>query len=116
MGSSLTLICNSRIFGSDISFSYLYWHDLYSAVLDIYFMISLYGYSMLDMISQLALVQRYPFQYSYICSSIMSVHLKGGGSTQDTRVLLINTNVVSGLTKCCWMLPFHAVCRGACRR
>ena len=100
MGSSLTLLCNSQIFVLDISFCCLYWHDLYPTMSNMYFIISLYTYSMLDMISQLALVHRYPFQYSYICSSIMSVHLKGGGSTQDTRVLLINTNVVSGLTKC----------------
>jgi hypothetical protein len=30
------------------------------------------------------------FQYSYVCSSMMSVHPKGGGSMRDTRVSLIN--------------------------
>jgi len=42
MGSSLVLLCNSRLFVSDISSSYLYSHDLYSAMSDICFMISLY--------------------------------------------------------------------------
>ena len=73
---SLSLLCNSRIFVTDISYSYLYWHDLYPAVSDIYFMISLYAYFMLCMIRQLALVHRYPFQYSNVCSSMMSVHPK----------------------------------------
>ena len=64
MGSSLTLLCNSWRFVSDISFSYsyLYWYDLYLAVSHIYFMISLCAYSMSDTISQLA--------YTDICSSI----------------------------------------------
>ena len=56
MGSSLALLCNSRIFVTDISYSYLYWHDLYPAMSDIYFMINLYAYFMLCMIRQLALV------------------------------------------------------------
>ena len=66
---------------------------------------------MLEMTSQLALELWYPFQYSYVCSSMMFVHTKGGGSAWDTRVLLINVDVVSGLIKCCLMLPFHMVCR-----
>ena len=56
MSLTLTLLCNSRIFVTDISYSYLYCHDLYPAVSDIYFMISLYAYFMLCMIRQLASV------------------------------------------------------------
>ena len=113
MSSSLVLLCNSRSFVIDLSYSYLYLHDLYPAVSDIYFMISLYAYFMLCMIRQLALVHRYPFQYSNVCSSMMSVHPKGGGSARDTRVSLINVGMVSGLIKCCWSSPFPTVCRGS---
>ena len=101
MGSSLALLCNSRIFVIDISYSSLYSHDLYSAVSDIHIMISLYAYSMLDMISRLALEYRYLFQYSYVCSSMMPIHPKGGGSARDTIVSLVNADMVSGLIKCC---------------
>jgi len=61
MGLALTLSCNSRIAITDISYSYLYLHDLYHAVFDIYFMITLYYCYMLCMIKQLPLVHRYPF-------------------------------------------------------
>jgi len=113
MSSSLALLCNPQLFVLDISYSYLYSHDLYPAVLDIYSMISLQCYYMLCMIRRLALVHQYPFQYSKVCYSMMSVHLKGGGSAQDTRVLLINLDMVSGLIKCCWISPFPMVCRGS---
>jgi len=44
MDLALTFLCNSRISIIDISYSYLYLHDLYSTVSDMYFMISLYLY------------------------------------------------------------------------
>ena len=66
----------------------------------------------LEMISILALELWQLFQYSYICSSMISVHPKGGGSARDTRVSLINIDVVSRLIKCCWMSPFPSVCGG----
>ena len=50
-------------------------------------------------------------QYSYVCSSMMSVHPKGGGSAWDTRVSLTSVDMVSRLVKCCWMSPFPTVCR-----
>ena len=40
-------------------------------------------------------------QYSYVCSRVMSVHLKGGGSVRDVRVSLTNVDVVSRLAKSC---------------
>ena len=52
---SLTFLCNSRLFVSDLSYNYLYLHDLYPAMSDIYFMISLHCCSKLYMIRQLAL-------------------------------------------------------------
>jgi len=42
-------------------------------------MICVHCYPMHEMISELALELWYPFQYSYDCSSMMSVHPKGGG-------------------------------------
>ena len=38
-------------------------------------------------------------QYSYVCSSVMSIHPKGGGSMRDARVSLTNVDVVSRLAK-----------------
>ena len=51
-------------------------------------------------------------QYLNVCSSIISVHPKGGGSARDTRVLLTSIDMVSGLVKCCWMSPFPMVYNG----
>ena len=64
------------------------------------------------MIRQLALVHRYPFQYSKVCSSMMSVHPKHSVSARDTRESLINVDMVFKLIKYCWMLLFPMVCRG----
>ena len=46
---------------------------------------------------------------------MMSVHPKGEGSAQDSRVSLTSGDMVSGLVKCCWMYPFYTVCRGSLR-
>ena len=90
-------------------------YDLYSAVSDIYFMISLYVYSILCMTRCLALEHQCPFQYSYVCSSMMSVHPEGGGSTWDTRVSLTSVDMVSRFAKCCWMSTIPMVCRDSRR-
>ena len=68
---------------------------------------------MLCLVRDLGLVNFYMLQYLYVCSSMMSVHPKGGASKQDARVSLINVGLVSGLIKCCWMSPFPTVCRGS---
>ena len=115
MSSSLALLCNPQLFVLDISYSYLYSQDLYLMVSDVYFLVSLHCYYMLCMIRQLALVHQYPLQYLNVCSSMMSVHPKGGGSTWDTRVSLIYLDMVFGLIKCYWMSPFPTVCRGSLR-
>ena len=101
MGSLLVLFCNVRSCIFDLSYSYLYLHDLCPAVSDIDFMISLLCYYMLCLVRNLVSVNFYMLQYLYICSSMMSVHPKGGGSTRDTRVSLANVDMVSGLVKCC---------------
>ena len=52
-------------------------------------------------------------QYSYACSSVMSVHPEGGGSARDARVSLISVDMVSRLVKSCWMSTIPTVCRGS---
>ena len=68
---------------------------------------------MLAMVNISALELYQLLQYSYVCSSVMSVHLDGGGSAWDTRVSLTSIDVVSRLVKCCWMSPFFTVSRGS---
>ena len=101
MGSLLDLFCNVRSYILDLSYSYLYLHDLCPAVSDIDFMISLLCFYMLCLVRDLVLVNFYMLQYSYVCSSMMYVHPKGGGSARDTRVSLTSVDMVSGLVKCC---------------
>jgi hypothetical protein len=62
-----------------------------------YAMIILYSYLMPCMIRRVNLVPRQRFPYSYVCSSVMSVHPEGGGSVQDAKVSLISIDVVFGL-------------------
>ena len=51
----------------------------------------------LAMVNILALELWQLLQYSYVCSSVMSIHLEGGASTRDARVLLANVDMVSRL-------------------
>ena len=69
-------------------------------------MLALYDRPVLAMVNILALELYQLFQYSYVCSSVMSVHPEGGGSVWDARVSLTNIDVVSKLAKCCWLAPF----------
>ena len=89
MGSLLVLFCNVRSYAIDLSYSYLYLHDLCHAVSDIEFMISLFCYYMLCLVRDLVLVNFYMLQYSYVCISMMSVHPKGGGSARVLEYLLL---------------------------
>jgi hypothetical protein len=72
-------------------------HSLYIAVSDMYAIISLYSYLMPCMIRRVNLVSRQRFWYSYVCSSVMSIHPEGGGSARDARISLISVDVVFGL-------------------
>ena len=110
MGSILDLFCNVRSCILDLSYSYLYLHDFCPVVTEIDFMISLLCYCMICLVRDLVQVNFYMLQYSHVCSSMMPVHPKGGGSARDTRVSLTNVDVVSVLVKCCWMSPFPTVC------
>ena len=109
MSSILDLFCTARVIGNRLILQ----HDLCPAVSDIDFMISLLCYYILCMVRQTTLVYSYMLQYLYVCSSMMSVYPKGGGSARNTRVSLITVGMMSGLNKCCWMSPFPTVCRGS---
>ena len=79
-------------------------------------MLTLHDRPVLVMVNILALELCQLLRYSYVCSSVMSVHPEGGGgSTRDARVLLTNVDVVSRLDKCCWMSPFPTDCEVAGR-
>ena len=76
-------------------------------------MLALCDRPVLAMVNILALELYQLLQYSYVCSSVMFVHLEGGGSARDTRVSLTSVDMVSRLAKCCWMSTFPTVCRGS---
>ena len=106
MGSLLVLFCNIRSCILELSYSYLYLHDLCPAVSDIDFMITLLSYYMHCLVRDLVLVNFYMLQYSYVCHSMMSVNSESVGSARNTIVSLINVDMVSELNKCCWMSSF----------
>ena len=60
-------------------------------------MLALHDRHVLAMVNILALELYQLLQYSYVCSSIMSVHPEGGDSTRDTRVSLTSVDMVSRL-------------------
>ena len=108
-GSSLALSCNIRLFVIELDYDYRYLLEVCSELSDICFLIWLRYCSMFALhdrpvlamvnISCLELCQL--LQYSYVRSSVMSVHPEGGGSVRDARVSLTNIDVVSRLDKCC---------------
>ena len=64
-------------------------------------MFRLHDHPMLAMVNISALEPYQLLQYSYICSSVMSVHPESGGSARDTRVSLTSVDMVSRLAKSC---------------
>ena len=119
MGSSLVLSCNIRSFVIELDYGYRYLLEVCSELSDICFLIWLRYRSMLHpvlaMINILVLELYQLLHYSYVRSSVMSVHPKGGGSTRDARVSLTNVDVVFRLAKSCWMSPFPTDCEVAGR-
>ena len=81
MGLLLVHFCNVQLYVIYFSYGYLYLHDLCPAVSDIDFMFSLLCYYILCLVRNLVLVNFYILKYSYVCSSMMSVHPKGAGSS-----------------------------------
>ena len=121
MGSSLSLSCNIWLFVIELDYGYQYLLEVCSELSDICFLIWLRYYSMLTlhdrpvlaMVNKSALELYQLLQYSYVCSSVMSVHLEGGGSARDTRVSLTSVDMVFRLAKSCWMSTIPTVCRGS---
>ena len=72
-------------------------------------MLALHDRHVLEMINISCLELYQLLQYSYVCSSVMSVHPKGGGSARDTRVSLTSIDMVSRLAKSCWMSTIPTV-------
>jgi len=103
MGSFLVLSCNSRSFVIESNYGYRYLLEICSKLSDIYFMIWLCYHSMLalhdrpvlEMVNILTLELWQLLQYSYVCSSVMSINPEVGGSVRDARVLLTNVDMVS---------------------
>ena len=120
MGSSLVLSCNIRLLVIELDYGYRYLPEVCSESSDICFLIWLHYYSMLalydhpvlEMVSISCLELYQLLQYSYVCSSVMSVHPEGGSSARDTRVSLTSVDMLSRLVKCCWMSTIPTVCRG----
>ena len=90
MGSSLALSCNIRLFVIELDYGYRYLLEVCSELSDICFLIWLHYCSMLALHDRLVLemvniscLELYQLlQYSYDCSSVMSVHPKGGDSAR----------------------------------
>ena len=76
-------------------------------------MLALHDRPVLVMVNISALELYQLLQYSYVCSSVMSVHPEVGGSVRDTRVSLTSVDMVSRLAKSCWMSSIPTVCRGS---
>ena len=86
MGSPLALSCNIRSFVIELDYGYRYLLEVCSELSDICFliwlryhsMLALYDRPVLEMVSLLFLELYQLLQYSYDCSSVMSVHPEGG--------------------------------------
>ena len=76
-------------------------------------MLALHDRPVLEMIIVSFLELYQLLQYSYVCSSVMSIHPEGEASARDTRVSLTSVDMVSRLAKICWMSTIPTVCRGS---
>ena len=76
-------------------------------------MLALHDRPVLAMVNISCLELYQLLQYSYVCSSVMSVHPEGGGSVRDARVSLTSVDMVSRLAKSCWMSTIPTVYRGS---
>jgi hypothetical protein len=96
MALALTLLCNSWIFLIELSSLSLCMHSSYTTVSAICSLHSLYLYHIPHMIIRVIQVPQHWFQYSNVCSSMMSIDPEGRGSAQGTRVSLINEGMGLG--------------------
>ena len=74
-------------------------------------MLALHDRHVLAMVNILALELYQLLQYSYVCSSMMSVHPEVGGSARNTRVSFSSVDMVSRLAQHCWMSTIPMICR-----
>ena len=76
---------------TDICLKYILSYRVYTSLswLHYYSMLALHDRPVLEMVSLLFLELYQLLQYSYDCSSVMSVHPEGGGSAQHTRASLL---------------------------
>ena len=98
---------------TDICLKYILSYRVYASCHGCVIILCLHCMIALEMVSLLFLELYQLLQYSYDCSSVMSVHPEGGGSAQDTRVSLTSVDILSRLAKCCWMPTIPTVCRGS---
>ena len=101
MGSSLVLSCYIQLFVIELNYGYRYLLEVCSELSGMCFLSWLCYYSTLALhdrpvhamvnISAIELYQL--LQYLYVCSSVMSVHPEGRGSTRDTRVSVSYTHL-----------------------
>ena len=97
MDSSLALSCNIWSFVIELDYGYRYLLEVYPELsvicflswLRYYSMLALHNCPVLEIVSLLFLELYQLLQYSYDCSSVMSVHPEGGGSARDTIVRLL---------------------------
>ena len=97
------LLRNIRSFVIELDYGYRYLLEVCSELSDICFltwlrycsMLALHNHPVPAMVNISALELYRLLQYSYVFSSMMSVHPEGGGSVRDTRVSL--TSVVRGV-------------------
>ena len=109
MGLSLALSCNIRLSVIELDYGYRYLLEVCSELSDICILIwlryclilALHDRPVFAMVNISCLELYQLLQYSYYCSSVMSVHSEGGGSTRDTRVSLTSVDMVSRLAKYC---------------
>ena len=76
-------------------------------------MLALHDRPVLVMVNISALELYQLLQYSYVCSSVMSVHPESGRSARDARVSLTSVDMVSRLARCCRISTIPTVCRGS---
>ena len=108
-------------FAIELDYSYRYLLEVCSELSDICFLIWFRYCSMFALhdrpvlaMANISFLELYQLlQYSYVFSSVMSVHPEGGGSARDARVSLTSVNMVSRLARCCWMSTIPTVCRGS---
>ena len=121
MGSSLALSCNIWLFVIELDYGYRYMLEVCSELSDIciliwlryHLMLTLHDRPVLAMVNISVLELYQLLQYSYVCSSVMSIHPEGGDSARDVRVSLTSINMVPRLARYCWMSTIPTVCKGS---